>query len=146
VCTTHIRRSAARTASREHSPFSSRTLARPEGAGACEHLDEEALRRCWLDLGHLEQQKRRRDEGEEPLTSRESVRHTLSVSGYRRLGLNGRHSRVARSHTKHLSTSLDITARAFARISHFVGYGFCNRHATEFSRTIYQTVYSAAHH
>ena len=40
------------------------TLACPEGAGACEHLDEEALRRCWLDLGHLEQQKRRRDEDE----------------------------------------------------------------------------------
>ena|SRR5258708_33156922 len=114
------------------------TLACPEGAGACEHLDEEALRRRQLDLG---QQKQRRDEGEEPLTSRESVRHTLSVSGYRRLGLNGSHSRVARAHTEHLSTSLDITARAFAPISHFVGYGFCKRHATEFSRTIYSAAY-----
>ena len=56
------------------------TLACPEGAGAYERLDEKALRRRQLDLG---QQKRRRDEGEEPLTSRESVRHAPSVSGYR---------------------------------------------------------------
>ena len=103
------------------------------------HLDEEALRRCQLDLG---QQKQRRDEGEEPLTSRESVRHTLSVSGYRRLGLNGSHSRVVCAHTEHLSTSLHITARAFALISHFIGYGYCKCHAAEFSRTIY----AAAHH
>src|SRR5258708_36814019 len=61
VCTTPTRRSAARTTSREHGPCSLGTLACPEGAGACEHLDEEALRRRQLDLG---QQKRRRDEGE----------------------------------------------------------------------------------
>jgi hypothetical protein len=104
------------------------------------HLDEEALHRRQLDLGHLEQQKRR-EEDEEPLTSRESVRHAFIVLGYRRLGLNGGHSRVARAHTEHLSTSLDITARAFAPISYFAGYGFCKRHAAEFSRTIYSAAY-----
>jgi hypothetical protein len=88
------------------------------------------------------QQKRRRDEGEEPLTLRDSVRHAFSVSGYRGLRLNGSHSRVVCAHTEHLSTSLDITARAFAPISHFIGYGYCKRHAAEFSCTIY----SAAHH